>query len=303
MATITDHYGIRGPVPFRDVDIETDNRLFVDACAVRMTVGPEPYRTEALRSLESFFRTIAHAVMSSSMATQAQGRLLLQRFVEPRETRLGLSAAGFYGHGGAEDIGSAIWEALSTDLVALMGVGVLSRVEHLPLFVRGIGDDITSDVTTRLMFSALADFTGDVIHRIPEFASGSHTTVVVRRQVWCSTSLDWVAADVELPVVNGEPLLLVPSDWVRKNLLMSSERFYAKTVLDFIQAEQAVVLSDGRLHKTSKKALRTSPGAGPGVSTNRAAALRAMNADTDLVNEFEMHIRARLIAQGRQLIA
>ncbi|MGO4202463.1 hypothetical protein AB4Z09_12055 [Rhodococcus sp. TAF43] len=303
MATITDHYGISGPVPFCDVDVDIDSRLFLDACAVRMTVGPEPYRSEALHALETFFETIARAAMSGDPGIRAHARMLLQQFVEPWETRFGLAASGFRGHGGADDVGSAIWDALVNDLVALMGVGVLSRVEHLPLFVEGVGDDITSDVTTRLMFSALARFTRGVVERYPEFTVGSHVVELVERQVWDPVGLDWSVELMELPMVNGEPLLLVPIEWARKNLLMSSERFYEKTVLDFVQAQGAVMLSGDRLHKTPKNVLRANPGVGPGVRTNRAVALRALRADTDLVEMFEGHVRWRLIAEGRKLAA
>ncbi|MDH6677553.1 hypothetical protein M2284_001752 [Rhodococcus sp. LBL1] len=303
MATITDHYGMSGPVPFCDVDVDIDSRLFLDACAVRMTAGPEPYRSEALTALETFFQAVARAVMSGDPATRARGRVLLQRFVEPWETRFGLAAAGFRGHGGADDVGSVIWDALVNDLVALMGVGVLSRVEHLPLFVEGVGDDITSDITTRLMFSALAGFTREVVAQYPEFTAGSHTTELIERQVWDPVGLDWSIELMELPMVNGEPLLLVPTEWARKNLLMSSVRFYEKSVLDFVQAEGAVLLSGDRLHKTPKGVLRANPGAGPGVHTNRAVALRAQQADTDLVEMYEGHVRRRLSAEGRKLIA
>lgn len=304
MTSITQHYGISGSVPFCDVDIHVDNRLFLDACMVRMTAGPEPYQTQALHCLESFFETVARYAMSTAPSDKVRGRAMLQQFVEPRETRFGLAAHGFRGHGGAEDVGSAIWDVLSNDnLVALMGVGVLSRVEHLPLFVTGVGDDITSDVTTRLMLSALAGFTLQVLARFPEFTAASHRTAVVERQVWDPVDLTWAVRRFELPVVEGEPLLLVPTGWARGNLLMSSERFYEKTVLDFIQAERATMLPSGQLYKSPKRVLRASPGVRPGVSTNRAAALRALHSDTDLIKAFEDHIRVRLRREGRKLIA
>lgn len=303
MATITSHYGISRPVPFIDVDIDVDNRLFLDACAIRMAAGAEPYRSDALHCLETFFKSIARAAMSSDPAVRAHGHALLQRFVEPWETRFGLAVAGFRGHGGGDDIGSAIWNALTTDLVALMGVGVLSRVEHLPLFVEGVGDDITSDVTTRLMFSALARFTRAVVGVYPEFTAGSGVTEVVERQVWDSISLDWRPESMELPTVNGEPLVLVPRKWARKNLLMSSERFYEKTVLDFVQAESAMVLSGGSMLTTPKRVLRTDPQTPPGVRTNGRVTLRALESDTDLVAMYEEHVRARLAAEGPQLAA
>jgi hypothetical protein len=85
---------------------------------------------------------------------------------------------------GAEDVGAAIWDALSTDAEALVRVGVLTQVEDLPIFVDGVAEDITSDLTTRIVFQPLADFTAEMIARFPRFSSGGHSTEVVPRQVW-----------------------------------------------------------------------------------------------------------------------
>ncbi|NKT56397.1 hypothetical protein GS896_27950 [Rhodococcus hoagii] len=74
-----------------------------------------------------------------------------------------LAKSGFSGHGGAEDVGSWIWQALNNDIYALIAVGKLKQIEDLPLFIEGIDKDITSDITTRIIFEALADFTAHMI--------------------------------------------------------------------------------------------------------------------------------------------
>lgn len=94
--------------------------------------------------------------MSSNLAQRTKALGMLQRFNEASETRLGMAEVGFRGHGAAEDIGERIWTALTTDLDALLEVGILKRLEHLPLFVEGVGKDLTSDVTTRIIFDSLA---------------------------------------------------------------------------------------------------------------------------------------------------
>ena len=88
---------------------------------------------------------------------------LLQHFEEPRETRLGYAAAGFSGHGGAAEVGTWIWEALTTELEALLRVGILTQIEDLPLFVEGLAEDITSDLTTRIIFEPLSKFTASMV--------------------------------------------------------------------------------------------------------------------------------------------
>ncbi|MBM4497005.1 hypothetical protein GS426_19965 [Rhodococcus hoagii] len=88
----------------------------------------------------TFFDEVLHCM---SHGTPQRGLRLLQRFVEPWETRLGLAKSGFSGHGGAETSGSWIWQALNNDIYALIAVGKLKQIEDLPLFIEGIDKDIT----------------------------------------------------------------------------------------------------------------------------------------------------------------
>ena len=52
------------------------------------------------------------------------------------------------GHDRAHEVGTWIWDSLTTDVEALVRVGVLRHLEYLPLFVQGVDRDITSDITT-----------------------------------------------------------------------------------------------------------------------------------------------------------
>lgn len=94
-----------------------------------------------------------------------------------------MSATGFRGHGGAEVVGSWIWEALNNDVEALVRVGVLKQIEDLPLFVGGVDRDITSDITTRIIFEPLGRFTEHMLNTYPQFTSAEHKVEPYRRQV------------------------------------------------------------------------------------------------------------------------
>lgn len=290
MATITAHYGISNPVPFHNIDVSRDNRLYVDPRAIRLANSPEPHTQDAVRGLDSFFTRVSLDAMSDSPNERRRGLGLLQHFEEPWETRLGMASEGFQGHGGADDVGEWIWDALSTDLDALLRIGVLKHIEDLPLFVKGVDRDITSDVTTRIVFSALAGFTVEMLRRFPEFTAAKHTTAVVERQVWDSTEQQWDRRKVELPLAHGKPLLLVPNGWARRTLLMSAGRFYDTKVLSFAQEEQAVVLKGGKILRTSKDRLREQALLARGRSTNRAVTLRAEAAGVDLLTVFRQFV-------------
>ncbi|AMM31523.1 hypothetical protein SA2016_0835 [Sinomonas atrocyanea] len=292
--SITKHYGIAGPVPFADIDVDCDNKRFLDAHIIRRWGSSNPHAATAVLSFDTFFDTISLGAMSSAASAREQALDLLTHFEEPWETRLGMAAEGFAGHGGAEDIGSRIWHALCNDLDALLRVGVLKHLEELPLFVEGVDRDITSDMTTRIAFGALADFTADMLVQYPEFTAGSHQTGVVERQVWDPSTLTWALRPVELPIVNGKPLLLVPAEWVRSTLLLNARRFYETSVLSYAQGEQVVFDAHGKPLRTPKYELKRQEGLARGRETNREVTLRADRDGQDLLAIFRGFVAERL---------
>lgn len=277
MATVRQYFGITEPVPFLDVDVDVDNHLFIDPHVVRLGSGPAPHAADAVRCIDTFIDTVLSCVISPmGSPTRLTGEHLLQKFGEPRETRLGMSRVGVDGHGAAKFLGSEIWRSLTTDLDALVEVGVLGRLEHLPLFGPRIDRDITSDITTRIIFGPLTDFTTAMMARYPQLSSASHHTKSFTRQVWNPAELTWTTRAIVLPVAAGKPLVLVPRGWARRWLLMSADRYYETSVLSYAQDEQ-VVNVDGRLLRPTKKSLKQDPKLGRGRGTIVGVTLRAHN--------------------------
>lgn len=294
MRHITEHYGIPGPVPFLDVDIDTDKPMFVDPHSIRLQTEPGPFATRANYNTRTFFREIARCALSSHSADQRRGLDLLQHFEEPWETRLGHAAAGFRGRGGAKDVGRWIWEALTTDIEAWLRVGVLTQIEDLPLFVEGVAEDITSDLTTRIIFEPLSEFTASMVEAYPQFTVGDHKTVEVERQIWDNTGLRWSTKRFELPLADGQPLLLVPRDWARPGLLMNAGRYYDTSVIGFAQLEQAVFSQKtGKLIKTPKDVLKKQAGLARGRGTNLTVTERALNEGEDLLKTFKVFVDSK----------
>lgn len=295
MANITDWYGISRAVPFLDVDVHQDSAMFIDPHAVRLSSGPQPHAEDAQRALVSFFHQVSTYVLAGDPTTHRQGLVLLQSFTEPWETRLGLSRSGIFGHGGSSVVGEWIWRALNDDLRALLEVGILTRVEELPLFVEGVDRDITSDLTTRIIFRVLAAFTREMVGEFPEFTAGRHQVTTVTRRVWDTTKHAWTDAVLELPVAAERPLLLVPRDWARPRLLMSARRYFDTSILSFVQDEGASFdRVTGRLSKTPKDRLRLRPDLPCSRSTNLDVTLRASHGDrANLLRLFRDFVRAR----------
>ncbi|MGW6004374.1 hypothetical protein ACWFNS_09170 [Oerskovia enterophila] len=296
MPKITEHYKITGPVPFVDVEVLSDNRLFVDPHAIRLSRSPSPFVSQAIECADTFCSEVTESVIARTPASYRQGEALLQRFMEPAETRLGMAATGFQGHGGSEGIGSLIWQTLMSDVEFLVRMGVLRQIEDLPVFVEGVDRDITSDITTRIIYHPLARFTEAMIHTYPQFTAGTNVAQTYSKQVWDPVAREWTTADVLLPVIDGKPVLLVPKGWARSTLLMSASRYYETSVLSFAQLEQSVIDTDGKLIKTPKWALRRQAGLKRGRTTSIRVTRRAFESEQDLLKHFKSFVASRLPA-------
>lgn len=292
MTTVTQHYGITGNVPFLDVDVYDDNLLFVDPFKIRMGLGPTRFTNAANACTSSFFNEVTAAVVSTNPAHRRSGLDLLQHFEEPRETRLGMSEYGFDGHGGADGVGQDIWDALNGDASFLVGVGVLHEIEDIPLFVRGVGNDITSDLVTRVIFEPLVDFTNDCVATFPQLAGGTGLKRVMR-QVWDPVASRWTVKKVTLPTVDHKPLLLVPVEWSTHNLLLNATRLYDTKLLSHVQMERATITRDGKVLKTPKDKLRQDERLHRGYDTIIRIVEEAYGKGSNLVEDFKRFARER----------
>lgn len=248
----TDYFGITDKkVPFEDLDVHNDTRLFLDPHLVRLRTSPRPYWDQAVKCLDTFLETLTVRVLSRN---EDPGDLL-KHIQEPPETHLGMARHGYRGHAASDVIAQRIWESLTTDLYSLFRVGLLEHIEDLPLFVRGIDRDITSDITTRVIFDPLAQFTMNCMRQIPELSSRG--TIQIEKTVWDPSHKQWTQRTYTVPKNNdGSGIILIPTGWVRKRLLGSASRFLQTETLTYIQHSRAQYDHRGKLVTPSKKTLR-----------------------------------------------
>lgn len=291
--TVTEYFGIRAKVPFVDANAHIDTRLFVDPRAIRIEKTPTPYSAEANRCTQTFFDEIARCIKSSSKADNHRALALLQQFKEPKQTRLGMAKNGINGHGGSEKVGRWIWETLSTDAIALLRVAVLKWIEDVPVFVEGVGNDITSDLTTRIIFSPLAEFTSDMVATYPEFTAGTHKMIKAEHQVWNPLALQWELSNIDLPSIDGVPLLLVPKNWARPNLLMTATRYYETEMLTYVQKKDAPRDDKGNLILTPKDRIKENGDYPRGRKTITRVTKEAITHGADPLADFRRFVGER----------
>lgn len=219
--------GVTQPsLDFVDVDVDSDTPVSIDPRAIRIQGGE--WSGECVMLLQSFFTEVLEAVAIQDTRRVKQ---LLNRLGEPNETHLGFSVKKSQGRGlgggGATDIA----ESLSNSAAGRSGL--LADLEDSALFVKNIGPDIISDITTHIIRGALIGYTQDAceFYGIPmeSQASGS---------VWNPDLLEWQEGYVELPRAADNKLLLVPKSIVRALPLLDKDKYFRGYIAPYLEAEE-----------------------------------------------------------------
>lgn len=300
MVQITTDFGIQGPVDFLDVHVERDNLLFIDPSAIRFVAKQgDQYAQAADRSLTDFFDYVLQMLSSSNPVDRQAGEEALQQFSELKETRLGMSRSGFDGHGAAEELGTQIWEQLSTNPLCKHAIATLKYIEDVPLFVDGIDKDITSDLTARIILLTLEKFTTDMMTKHPEFQLTRPTTTTTTHY-WDQSQKAWVPKTITLPEANGVPLLLVPKGIVNYKLSMTYGQYYGVPLLGYIKGENLMEVAGPKgpkiVARYTKKQLKAMPKYAKSRVTNEVQTVRIFQKDgVDVLGDYRKESQSNFV--------
>ncbi len=111
--------------------------------------------------------------------------------------------------------------------------GLLTDISETELFIRGVGRDTISDLTTNIIRGKLAEYTKQQcdLHDVP--------VKIVRNlgPEWNPSRRNWESREFHLPIYRGKPIMLVPKSSVRLRLSIDSQEFYNFHMVEFLQAE------------------------------------------------------------------
>lgn len=144
------------------------------------------------------------------------------------------------------------------------------------MFIDGVGDDLISDMTTRIVYDVLAGFTAQMVSQFPSLAV---TQVTQEADVWDSASLTWQQKRITLPFVGPHPLLLVPRDWVFWRLLMDPNAFYNRHSTRTVQEERTSQDARGKRLAPSKRSLQEEFPEVKGLNNRQAALYKGEGVD------------------------
>lgn len=212
---------------FVDIELEKDQPLFIDPYALQLCL--DPWAARCTQSLRVYFQSLVDAIRADRDDLALD---LLASLHEPKETRLGLSSVDADGNAIGDDLARALLAALKGSRA--IQTGLLRDLSDAELFVHNIGRDRISDLSTNVIRRELIEYTQQQcrlygVDMRPDVASGD---------MWDVESRQWISEHVDLPVANGEKILLVPKRIVRWTTLLTPREFYDGYVLDFLRARE-----------------------------------------------------------------
>jgi hypothetical protein len=227
---ISQHYKLnktQPSLPFLDVDIHNDVKLFVNARAINNLNSEWGDHCQDL--LKDFFSELLGAIKSGKDQRALE---LLSHLREPNETHLGLSQGRSDGRGLGPEKAKQIWHSFRSSKA--VKTGLLTDLEDTVLLIDGISVDILSDIITNIIRGPLINFTQKICaeYGIPlaqEVESGP---------VWNLRTKTWDNDFVSLPTPNDDKLLLVPKSIVRLNMNYNIGMYYRHYVLEKLKEEE-----------------------------------------------------------------
>lgn len=230
-------------LPFLDVDIQNDVKLFVNPRAINNL--DSEWADHCKDIMKGFFKELLSATKAGKNARVLE---LLSRLKEPNETHLGLSEGESDGRGLGPEKAKQI--ARSFQRSKAVRSGLLTDLEDTVLLIDGISTDILSDIITNTIRGPLISFTQKMCeaYDIPMEAE------VDSGPVWNLKTKKWENDFVSLPMPKGNKLILVPKSIVRLEMSYSVSQYYRHYVLEALREEE-IAANSGLVHilRTGKK--------------------------------------------------
>jgi len=252
---VTDYYDLdrtQAEVDFVDVDVATDNQIFIDPRAIRLQHGD--LQESCVACLVSFFTEVLDAIRLNN---PAKVRRLMRHLGEPNETHLGFSRGRSRGRGlrgrRTDDIADSISQSRAAQ------TGLLQDLEDTAFMVPGVDKDLLSDMTTQIIRGPLIKYTQQccIQYEIPMEAQYGGI-------VWNPDALEWEDHyDVPLPRTEDGTLLLIPKSIVRHAPILDNDKYFNGYVAPYLEDEEisarsqlVELLRDGKPPKVTRKELR-----------------------------------------------
>lgn len=220
-------FEISEDVPFVDIELETDNQMFVDPYLIY--ISKDEFSIQCSNKVVNYF---AKLLKYAKLGDKGNGYKLVRFLQENNELRFGYSKAAPLGHGLGNNKGKELFDNLCKSKA--MKTGLVSDIFDASIMIENVGHDKISDLTSNIILEDLIQYTQSqcLAYAIPT------QSIRLKRPVWCDTTEKWETFEnIELPVYNNKPIILVPKNFVREHTIYTYNRFYNYGMLPYYEKE------------------------------------------------------------------
>jgi hypothetical protein len=212
---------------FVNITTDHDVRLFIEPFA--MSLKKDVWSKHCHEHVTSFFQRVIDLIRAGH---EDEAQELFLYTGEPNQTGLGYSTARGRGRGIRGEKARRLFEALRRSRAVQSGL--MSDLGEADLFIDGVSRDGISDLTANILRGPLINYT--------QAQCGAWgiplQTDVAADHVWDPTQLQWIPKTANLPVYEGDYILLTPKYSVRRNLLLNSQEYYSHHVINFLRDQE-----------------------------------------------------------------
>jgi hypothetical protein len=228
---------------FVDIDVSRDTRLFLDPYSIG--IKDNEFSSRSADQIKTYFSEVMEALRENDLD---HARYLTSNLSEPRETFLGFSKGQPKGRGVGRFQADQLLSAFRGSRA--FRSGMLSDLAEAEPFIDGISSDKISDLTTNVIRKSLIEYTQAEcsLHGI------KLDRAIACAPVWDEVERRWDHGYAPLPIVDGQPVILVPKYFVRWRPSLNSQEFYNHYMIEFLRDD---LIAKGsslvRLFKKSKR--------------------------------------------------
>lgn len=261
--TFSEKYKISGDFDFEDIELERDNKKFVDPYLIYIT--NDNMSRGCANSVIDFFEELLQFAKKNN---KKDGYKFVEYLQENNEVRLGYSKDKPKGKGFGRDKGKELFDILINSKA--VATGLVSDIFDASMMINNVDRDKISDFTINLILEKLITYTQNQCrrHNVPM------SKVKLKRPVWSSQTKQWNdKSEFELPIHKNLPIILVPKNYVRNRLIYSYQRFYENEMMPYY-CQQAMndpssglvkILKRGRVRPLKNKIRKKYPCTKPNV--------------------------------------
>lgn len=225
----TEYFGLKveqDDLNFLDIYAHQDIALFLDPFGIS-AMGTK-WSKECENQIATYFQYLLDSIKVGDKQTIKN---LLGALHEVNEVALGYSQNGSSGRGIGPKQAKEIQDAFESSEAAVSGD--IKDIADCALLIPGINRDKISDITSNILKKQLIVFTKEQcdLYSIP--------TKKVAISAFDFGTLNFKSYYDYLPIVNGQPKILLPITSVRQDPELSKDKYYRNFVLEFLRAEHS----------------------------------------------------------------